>query len=113
MFRKTAYDWRKWGVVALSMGILWLPAVGFAQDQSAGAVGYFPEGLTGKGCIDSITATNVVIDDSAYELAAGVSYRSLKSEYASRALFRPGTQVGYLTNSDKQIDSLWYLGSCK
>jgi hypothetical protein len=107
------YDLRK-TVFALSLvACLLLPVVGAAQQHSAGSVGIYPEGLTGQGCIDSITAKSVVIDDSAFEFTADATFHTIKSPKAPRSVFRPGVWVGYMTNSQKQIDSLWYLRSCE
>ena len=107
------YDLRK-TVFALSLVVcLLLPAVCTAQERSAGSVGIYPEGLSGQGCIDSITAKGVVIDDSAFEFTADATFHTIKSPNASRSVFRPGTWVGYMTNSQKQIESLWYLRSCE
>jgi hypothetical protein len=111
--QKKSYDLREMGFVLLLVGLLLLPAVCIAQERSAGSVGYYPEGLSGEGCIDSINAKSVVIDDAAFALSADVTFHTLKSQHASRSLFRPGTWVGYMTNSQKQIESLWYLRSCE
>lgn len=110
---KKKVDFGKMGFVLILAGLLLLPAVCVAQQHSAGSVGYYPEGLSGQGCIDSITDKAVVIDDAAYTFSADVTFYKLKSQHASRSLFRPGTWVGYMTNSQKQIESLWYLRSCK
>ena len=103
----------KMGFVIILAGLLLLPAVCVAQQGSAGSAGYYPEGLSGQGCIDSITAKSVVIDDSAFEFSADVTFHKLKVPNASRSVFRPGTWVGYMTNSQKQIESLWYFRSCE
>ena len=101
-------------VFALSLVVcLLLPAVCAAQEHSAGSVGIYPEGLSGQGCIDSITAKNVVIDDASFAFALDITFHTLKSQNASRSMFRPGVWVGYMTNSQKQIESLWYLRSCE
>jgi hypothetical protein len=110
--RKNA-DISKIGFVLILAALLLLPAVCVAQQRSAGSAGYYPEGLSGQGCIDSITANGVVIDDSAFEFSADVTFHQSKGQNASRALFRPGTWVGYMTNSQKQIESLWFLRSCE
>lgn len=110
---KKSYDLQKLGFVLFLIGLLLLPAVCVAQQRLAGSTGNYPEGLSGVGCIDSITAKNVVIDDAAFKLAADVTFYKLKGQEASRSLFRPGIRVGFMTNSQKQIESLWYLRSCK
>jgi hypothetical protein len=104
---------QKIGFVLFLAGLLLLPAVCVAQERSAGSADVYPEGLSGEGCIDSINAKGVVIDDMSYAFAADVTFHRLKSQHTSRSLFRPGTWVGYMTNSQKQIESLWYLRSCK
>ncbi|MGD8990553.1 MAG: hypothetical protein PVI00_03775 [Desulfobacterales bacterium] len=103
----------KMGIVFIMAGLLLLPAVCFAQQRSEAPIGYYPEGLSGQGCIDSITAKGVVIDDSAFEFSVDVTFHQSKGQNASRSLFRPGARVGYMTNSQKQIESLWYFRSCK
>ena len=111
--QKKSYDLWKMGVVLFLVGFLLLPAVCVAQERSAGSVGIYPEGLSGEGCIDSINAKSVVVDDVAFALSADVTFHTLKSQHASRALFRPGIRVGFMTNSQKRIESLWYLRSCE
>ncbi|MGD8961627.1 MAG: hypothetical protein PVH43_03880 [Desulfobacterales bacterium] len=106
-------DLMKIGFVLILAGLLLLPAVCVAQQRSGASIGYYPEGLSGQGCIDSITAKGVVIDDSAFEFSADVTFHKSKGQNASRSEFRPGTWVGYMTNSQKQIESLWYFRSCK
>jgi hypothetical protein len=110
---KKSFDLRKISLVFSLIGLLLLPAVGVAQQGSARSTGYYPEGLSGQGCIDGITAKTVVIDDAAFELAAGVTFYKLKTRHASRSLFGPGTWVGFITNSQNQIEALWYLRSCE
>lgn len=110
--QKKSFDLWKMGVVLFLAGLLLLPAVCVAQGRSAGSVGYYPEGLSGQGCIDSITAKSVVIDDAAFALSADVTFHTLKTQHASRSLFRPGIRVGFMINKQKQIESLWYFRSC-
>jgi hypothetical protein len=106
-------DIGKIGFVLILVALLLLPAVCVAQQRSGASIGYYPEGLSGQGCIDSITAEGVVIDDSAFEFSADVTFHQSKGQNASRSVFRQGTWVGYMTNSQKQIESLWYFRSCQ
>ena len=111
-YTQKSFNIGKTGFVLILVGLLLLPAVCVAQQRSGGSSGNYPEGLSGQGCIDSITAKGVVIDDSAFEFSADVSFHQSKGQSASRALFRQGTWVGYMANSQKQIESLWYFRSC-
>ena len=100
-------------IILLIIVILGLPAVSFSLEKSKKLTANYPEGLSGQGCIDSISAKTVVIDDAAFKFAANVTFYKLQSQNASRSLFRQGIWVGYITNSQKQIESLWYLKPCE
>ena len=102
-----------WFIIFVIMGILSLPASSISMEKSRKPAAHYAEGLSGQGCIDSISAKTVVIDDSAFKFAEDIAFYKLKSRNASLSLFRPGVWVGYITNSQNQIESLWYLESCK
>jgi hypothetical protein len=69
--------------------------------------------LSGAGCIDSISDKGVVIDDRSLKLSPETSFHTLKAQYVSRKRFRVGMQVGFVVNSQKKIESLWYIQMCR
>ena len=70
---------------------------------------HYPNGFNGYGHIDSIERDNIVIDDSFYRLSPDVQYNTPTVKNASKAFFRVGDRVGFLTNSEDEIISLWLL----
>ena len=64
----------------------------------------------GYGTIDRITAGEVVIDDAAYRLSSGVSFRYLDGNPASAVNFPVGTRVWFVLYADNIIKSVWKEG---
>ena len=56
-----------------------------------------------------IAAEEVVIDESLLRLSPAVTYTTLNSIMASSEDFTDGDLVGYLTNSEQEIISLWLI----
>jgi hypothetical protein len=69
----------------------------------------YPVGFNGYGYINRIAAEEVVIDDSLLRLSPAVTYTTLISVMAGSDDFAEGDLVGYLTNSEQEIISLWLI----
>jgi hypothetical protein len=70
---------------------------------------HYPAGFDGYGYINRIAAEEVVIDDSLLRLSPAVIYTTLISVMAGSDDFTDGDLVGYLTNSEQEIISLWLI----
>jgi hypothetical protein len=71
---------------------------------------YYPKaGFDGYGYINRIAAAEVVIDDSIYRFSPAATYSTLSSVMATIGDFVEGDLVGYLTNSEQEIISLWLI----
>ena len=86
--------------------------------KSGGSLGvplpdYYPESFSGVGCIQWITAKEVVIGDRLYTFASDVTFHSLSAFHASRSTFRKKVTVGFVESAPKVIESLWYLEKCR
>jgi|GEM_PF-1302304 len=74
---------------------------------------HYPDGFDGYGYLDSMDEKRVVIRDMTLKLSPGVTYHTPYLKKASRAWFRQGSFVGYLTDSNCQVTSLWLLDDWK
>jgi len=70
---------------------------------------HYPDGFDGWGRIDRITEDTVVIDDTILKLYPYAKYCTPTTKYATSAYFSPGNLVGYVTNSENEIISLWLI----
>ena len=70
---------------------------------------YYPDGFNGHGPIDRIEADEVVINDTLFKLSLEVEYHTRTTQNASSAWFNAGKFVGYITNSNLEIVSLWLI----
>ena len=70
---------------------------------------YYPDGFNGQGPIDRIAADEVVINDTLFKLSPDVEYHTRTTQNASSAWFSAGKFVGYITNSNLEIVSLWLI----
>jgi hypothetical protein len=70
---------------------------------------YPPDGFDGYGQIDRISTQEVVIDDNLFKLARSVTYVTPNDNIASRSDFEMGDLVGYLENSDREINWMWLI----
>lgn len=70
---------------------------------------YPPDGFHGYGYIDRISKEEVVIDDDLFKLARSVIYVTPTNKMSSHSNFEPGDLVGYLNNSDSEINSMWLI----
>jgi len=70
---------------------------------------YYPKKFDGLGHIDRIGKNEIVIDDSLHPLASSVAYATATSKHGSGGDFRVGDYVGFVTNSEKEITSIWMI----
>jgi hypothetical protein len=70
---------------------------------------HYPNGFDGYGYINRIGAEEVVINDSLLRLSPAVTFTTLNFIMAGRGDFTDGDLVGYLTNSEQEIISLWQI----
>lgn len=110
---KTSDVLLKIGLVLLLIGILLPTALGFARQSAKKLPANYPETFSGQGCIDQIVAQKVVIDDRLYKLSGDVTFNTPEKKNASRSWFRPGRFVGFVKNSQNEIESLWYIQKCR
>ena len=101
----------------LLLAAILLPA-GYSLAQERHSEGwilpkYYPANFSGHGCINRIEGEEVVINDRFYRLTSGTTYHTPKTQYASRSPFRKGVLVGFVQNSGKKIESLWYIDRCR
>ena len=69
----------------------------------------YPAGFDGYGYINRITAEEVVIDETLHRVSPAIIYTTLTSIMAKMGDFTEGDLVGYLTNSEQVITSLWLI----
>jgi hypothetical protein len=74
---------------------------------------YYPANFSGHGCINRIEGDEVVIDDMLFRFAPDATFHTPKSQYSSRASFRKGVRVGFISRANKKIESLWYIDMCR
>jgi len=70
---------------------------------------YYPKGFDGYGYVNRISVDEWVIDDSIYRLSPEATYSTLSSVMATIGDFVEGDLVGYLTDSEDKIISLWLI----
>ena len=74
---------------------------------------YYPKGFDGYGYINRIEAEEVVIDDALLRLSPSVIYATPNSAMAASGDFGEGDLVGYLTDSEQAVISLWLIKKAK
>lgn len=70
---------------------------------------YFPKRFDGRGCIDRIDKNEIVISDSLYNLSKRIKCGTLKKPRIKRSHLLEGDIVGFVTNDEGVIVSLWKL----
>jgi len=70
---------------------------------------HYPAGFDGYGYLNRIAAEEVVIDDALFRLSPAVTYTTLESVMAAAGNFKEGDLVGYLTDTEQNIISLWLI----
>jgi len=69
----------------------------------------YPQGFDGYGYINRIAADEVVIDEALYRVSPAIIYATPNNIMAKIGDFRDGDLVGFLTNSEQVIVSLWLI----
>ena len=99
--------------LALFLLTLVLPAgvVQALQGFKDGSVipGHYPNKFEQIGRVDRIELDEVVINDCLFKFSPDVEYHTPSVENASSAWFKEGQFVGYITNSRREIVSLWLI----
>jgi hypothetical protein len=70
---------------------------------------HYPNKFDQIGRVDRIARDEVVINDCLFKLSPAIRYHTPSIENASRAWFKEGKFVGYITNSKREIVSLWLI----
>ena len=100
------------GLVLALIFIVSLAKVGLTRERNGGGLvlpKHYPDRFTGIGRIDRLAEEEIVIDDSLYTLAPYVEYHTPTAMNVSNIIFRAGSLVGFITNSEHQILSIWFL----
>lgn len=99
--------------LALFLVTLVLPTGGVQalQGFEDGSVipGHYPNKFDQIGRVDRIELDEVVINDCLFKFSPGIKYHTPSVENASSAWFKEGQFVGYITNSKREIVSLWLI----
>ena len=69
----------------------------------------YPQGFDGYGNINRLADIEVVIDESLFKLSPAVTYTTPDSVMAESNDFTDGDLVGYLTDTEQAIVSLWLI----
>jgi len=99
------------GVLFL-VGMVLLPGVtqafqGFKEGSALPE--HYPNKFEQIGRVDRIELDEVVINDCLFKFSPDVEYHTPSVENASSAWFKKGQFVGYITNSRREIVSLWLI----
>ena len=70
---------------------------------------HYPKKFDQIGRVDRIELDEAVINDCLFKLSPDVEYHTPSIGNASSAWFKEGKFVGYITNSRREIVSLWLL----
>lgn len=70
---------------------------------------HYPDGFDGYGYINRIAADEVVIDEALFRVSPAVIYATPNNIMALMKDFTEGDLVGYLTNPEEVIISLWLI----
>ena len=112
--KATPYAFYKIGLIVFIFGLLLIPSsVCLAQQDVEDLPDFYPESFTGDGCIDRITKMKIVIQDRSFRLSPHITFHTPSSQYASRSRFKKGMRIGYIKNSQNEIESIWYIQSCR
>jgi len=70
---------------------------------------HYPKQFDGLGRIDRIGRHDIVIDDTMHDFSHHVTFATPRTKNGSKGEFREGTYVGYVTDGEKKITSLWLI----
>ena len=111
--RRIRYVFICMGLALLLVNIVLPASVGYSAQKSFEGdrvlPEYYPARFDGGGPIDRITEDEAVIGDMLWKLSPDVRYHTPSIENASSAWFKEGKFVGYITNSRREIVSLWLI----
>ena len=74
---------------------------------------HYPVMFDGRGHIDRMENNEIVIDDSLHYLSSDAEYSTPTERSVSADAFAVGDYVGYKTNSEHKVRSLWLLKKAK
>ena len=69
----------------------------------------YPDGFNGFGYMEALDENRIVIDDISIRMAPFVTYHTPTNMNSTAADFKIGDLVGYLTNEEGEITSLWLI----
>lgn len=69
----------------------------------------YPNGFDGFGRLDDLDDYRAVIQDSLIKVAPSATYHTPTNMHSTAADFEIGDLVGYLTNNEGEIISLWLI----
>lgn len=70
---------------------------------------HYPPGFDEQGRIDRIAVGEVVIDDRLWKFSPDVKYHTKRTQNASRAWFKVGSQVGFVKDASNRIAALYLI----
>lgn len=88
--------------------VLSVGSIAVAEPEQ-GLYPHYPTDFDGFGRVDRIGKDVIVIDDSLYSLAPGVTYATPGRRMALLSDVETGDLLGFILNSDGEISSLWLL----
>ena len=94
------------GFLGTGYGIDTIPETAVKEEK---AIAHYPDRFDGTGRIDSLEGDHIVIDDSLYRLSTYVKFCTHHKQIAPRILFKNGTHVGYVKNSEGKISGIYLL----
>jgi hypothetical protein len=96
-------------VLALFLLAIWVWVNPAMASEPGGPPDYYPQKYDGAGRIDRLDGEEIVIDDGLLKLTSHSRFATPSSRHAGRGSFRVGSFVGYLLDSDGNVQSLWLL----
>jgi hypothetical protein len=101
---------RTWPELLLGLIFLFfISGVSYAQNPEQKFPDYYPEKFNAVGNIDRIAEDEIVIGDTLYRLSPSATYHTPSIRDASKVLFPVGSLVGFITNSEQVVTSLWLI----
>jgi hypothetical protein len=86
-----------------------LAGVSYGQNPERNFPDYYPDTFNAIGNIDRIAEDEIVLGDTLYRLSPSVTYHTPTIRDASKHLFLVGSLVGFVTNPDHDVTSLWLI----
>ena len=89
--------------------LFFLAGVSYGQDPDRKFPDYYPDKFNAIGNIDRIAEDEIVIGDTLHRLSPYVTYHTPTDRDTSKVLFPVGSLVGFITNSEREVTSLWLI----